>query len=66
MYKKKTSKRKKLKNLHTIFSFSIPFAVPVPDGVYLVRLDKRVAKVAVKRVQKKQVGRVEATGTFQM
>ena len=54
------------KNAHTIFSFKIPFAIPVLDGIYRVRVGRHIAEIAVKRIQRKQVGRVEASRPFQM
>lgn len=58
--------RKIPRNVHTIFSFKIPYAIPVPDGTYRVRVGKHIAEIAVKRIQRKQVGRVEASRPFQM
>lgn len=56
------------KNVHTIFSFNLPYAIPIPDGRYLVRIGKHIAEVAIKRNQKKEVegGKVGGTGTMQI
>jgi len=56
------------KNVHTIFSFNLPYAIPIPDGRYLVKIGKHIAEIAIKRVQKKEVegGKVSGTGTMQI
>lgn len=42
-------------NCHTVFVFNLPFAVPVPDGIYEVKMGLKVAKIALKRIQRKNV-----------
>ena len=54
------------KNAHTIYSFRLPYAIPVPDGIYPVRVGKRIAEIAIKRIQRKEVERFSGTGTIQM
>jgi hypothetical protein len=39
----------------TIFSFEIPFAIPVPDGVYRVKMEGKEAKITVVRVQREEL-----------
>lgn len=43
---------KKIKGVHTIFSFELPYAIPVPDGVYKIKVGRYTAKIDLKRVQK--------------
>ncbi|MFQ5822211.1 MAG: hypothetical protein ACE5I5_19700 [Candidatus Heimdallarchaeota archaeon] len=56
------------KELHTILAFNIPFAIPVPDGIYTVRIGGREAKIAIIRVQREQIvgTRLQASGTMQL
>lgn len=54
------------KNSKTVFVFDLPYAIPIPDGVYEVKLGKYTAGVAVKRVQRKEVAKFEASGYAQM
>lgn len=42
--------KKMPKNVHTIFSFNLPYAILIPDGRYLVRIGKHVAEIAIKRL----------------
>ena len=35
-------------NCHTVFVFNLPFAVPVPDGIYEVKMGLKVVKIALK------------------
>lgn len=38
---------------HTVFVFSLPFAIPVPDGIYPVKIGTHTAEISVKRVKRK-------------
>lgn len=38
-------------NAHTIVSFTLPYAIPVDDGVYKVRVGKDIAEIWLRRVQ---------------
>ena len=62
------SKRNKKipKNAHTIYSFTLPYAIPVPDGIYPIRVGKHIAEIAIKRIQRKEVEGFSGTGTIQM
>ena len=53
-------------NTQTIFNFSLPYAIPVPDGDYRVNLRNRIATLTIKRVQKEHVGGFVGTGTMQL
>lgn len=59
-------KKTVLKKVHTVFSFNIPYAIPIPDGKYRVRVGKHIAEIAIKRIQRKQVEGFKGTGTIQM
>jgi len=46
---------------HTIFSFRIPYAIPIPDGIYKVKMGEKIVEVALKRIQKNlQMVKLEA------
>lgn len=49
------------KNAHTIFSFTLPYAIPIPDGIYAVKVGRYVAEISVKRVQKSQIAEFSVT-----
>lgn len=59
-------KKKIPKNVHTIFSFNLPYAIPVPDGIYMVKVGKHIARIAIIRVQREQVEGFTGTGNIQM
>jgi hypothetical protein len=42
-------------NAHTVFSFAIPYAIPVPDGMYRVRVTEHTAEISLRRVQNTQI-----------
>jgi hypothetical protein len=42
-------------NAHTVFSFAIPYAIPVPDGMYRVRVGEHTAEISLRRVQNTQI-----------
>jgi len=45
-------------NVHTSFSFFIiPYAIPVPDGLYRVKIGKHTAEISLRRVQNIQIMR---------
>ena len=54
------------KNVHTIFSFNLPYAIPVPDGIYRVKVGRHLARIAIIRVQREQVEGFAGTGTIQI
>jgi len=54
------------KNAQTVFSFNLPYAIPIADGVYRVKLGKHLAGISITRVQRKQVEGFEGTGTIQL
>jgi hypothetical protein len=54
------------KNVHAIFEFNLPFAIPVPDGLYEITLGGRRADLVIKRVQRKNVSGFSGTGFVQM
>ena len=59
----KSTKNKKIpKNAHTIFSFRLPYAIPIPDGIHKVKVGRYTAEIAVKRVQKRQIEGFEVGG----
>jgi hypothetical protein len=39
-------------NAHTVFDFTLPFAIPVPNGLYEIYDNKQRIDVVIKRVQK--------------
>jgi hypothetical protein len=53
-------------NAHTIFVFNLPYAIPVPDGEYYVRVGTNTGSLKIKRVQREQVEGFSGTGTIQM
>jgi hypothetical protein len=53
--------------LHTVLSFNLPFAIPVPDGIYDIKVARREAKIAIRRIQRKEVeGFTVEGGTMQI
>jgi len=44
---------------HTIFSFHLPSSIPIPDGIYDVRIGKKTADVDIRRIQHKSFGKVQ-------
>lgn len=42
-------------NAHTVFSFAIPYAIPVPDGMYRVRVSEHTAEISLRRIQNTQI-----------
>lgn len=53
-------------NVQTIFDFELPYAIPIPDGLYEVKLDGKTADILVKRVQRAQIGGLTGKGTAQI
>lgn len=60
------SKRDKIpNNAQTVFSLKLPYAVPVPDGIYKVKVGKHTTEIAIRRVQRAQIDGWQASkGTF--
>ena len=52
-------------NVHTIFNFMLPFAIPVPNGLYEIYQDQKRIDVVLKRIQKKDLG-ISSSGYVQM
>src|SRR3989304_2314625 len=50
-------------NAHTIFSFNLPYAIPVPDGIYRVKIGVRAADVSIRRVQKTDITGFQVGGS---
>jgi hypothetical protein len=61
-----TSKTTIPANAHTVFVFNLPYAIPVPDGKYTVKVGTSTGLLNIKRVQRKQVEGFSGTGTIQM
>jgi hypothetical protein len=38
-------------NIHTVFEFQLPFAIPVPDDVYEIYKQKKRIDLVIKRIQ---------------
>ena len=53
-------------NVQTIIDFRLPYAVPLPDGLYEMKLDGKTADIVVKRVQITQIEGITGTGTAQI
>jgi hypothetical protein len=47
-----TSETKSNTDVHTVFKFRLPFAIPVPDGSYEIYKNKKRIDLVVKRVQR--------------
>jgi hypothetical protein len=54
------------KDAKTVFSFNLPYAIPIADGLYQVKLGKHLAGISITRVQRKQVEGFEGSGTVQL
>jgi hypothetical protein len=54
------------KDAKTVFSFNLPYAIPIADGLYQVKLGKHLAGISTTRVQRKQVEGFEGSGTVQL
>jgi len=53
-------------NTQTIFNFSLPYVIPVPDGDYRVSLRNRIGTLTIKRVQREQVAGFGGTASMQL
>jgi hypothetical protein len=53
-------------DVHTVFVFDLPFSIPVPDGIYQTKIGTHVAEIAIKRIQREEVGGLKGIGTLQM
>jgi len=53
-------------NVHTIFNFNLPFAIPVPDGLYEIFLGGKRADMVIKRVQRRDVAGFSGSGFAQI
>lgn len=51
---------------YTVFTFDLPYSIPIPDGTYKVRVGRHVGIISTIRVQKDDVmgGKVIGTGAF--
>lgn len=54
------------KDSHTVFVFNLPFAIPIPDGLYPIKIGTHTAEISVKRFQREKVEGFVGSGTFQM
>jgi hypothetical protein len=54
------------KDAHTVFVFDLPFAIPIPDGIYPVKIGTHIAEISVKRVQREKIEGFEGSGTIQL
>lgn len=52
-------------NSQTVFTFGLPYAIPVPDGAYKVKIRLKVATLSIKRVQRQEVVGFGGTGNIQ-
>jgi hypothetical protein len=53
-------------NVHTIFNFNLPFAIPVPDGLYEMSLGGKKVDLVIKRIQRKDIAGFSASGQIQL
>ncbi|MBK5133814.1 MAG: hypothetical protein KGD70_15455 [Candidatus Lokiarchaeota archaeon] len=53
-------------NCHTVFIFNLPFPIPVPDGIYEVKIGIKIAKIAIKRIQRNKTGNIQSNNNFQI
>ena len=53
-------------NCHTVFIFNLPFPVPVPDGIYEVKIGAKIAKIAIKRIQRMKTENIQSNKNFQI
>lgn len=58
--------RKLPDHVHTVFSFSLPYAIPISDGDYTVKLGKKNVNIKIKRIQRKNVAGFTGTATAQL
>jgi len=54
------------KDAHTVFVFNLPFAIPIPDGIYQMKIGTSTAEISVKRVQREKIEGFEGSGTVQL
>lgn len=64
--KPKEEGRKVPDDVNTVFAFSLPYAIPISDGNYVVKLGNKNAIIKIKRIQRKDVAGFTGTGTVQM
>lgn len=53
-------------NTKTIFEFDLPYAIPVPDGLYQIKIGSRTGTLSIKRVQRQNVAGFSGTGNIQL
>lgn len=53
------------RNAHTVFSFNLPYAIPIPDGTYKVVIGNKGSLITLKRIQREQGGWKVSKGMFQ-
>lgn len=53
-------------NVHTIFNFNLPFAIPVPDGLYEIAIGRKTVDLVIKRIQRNNVAGFSGTGFVQI
>jgi len=49
---------------HTVFHFNLPYAIPVPDGLYKIKIGREIAKVNIERIQVARTGWKASEGTY--
>jgi hypothetical protein len=54
------------KNVHTVFTFKLPFAIPLPDGLYEIVLGGKKADIVIKRIQRTDILGVASSGSVQL
>ena len=53
-------------NCHTVFIFNLPFPIPVPDGIYEVKIGTKIAQIAIKRIQRIQTKNNQSNSNSQI
>ena len=53
-------------NTETIFEFDLPYAIPVPDGSYSIKVGSRIGTLLIKRIQRDEVVGFRGSGNFQL
>jgi hypothetical protein len=53
-------------NAQTVFVFDLPYAIPLPDGLYQVKVGLHVGKIEIKRIQRQNIGQLILSNNSQM
>lgn len=53
-------------NTQTVFEFNLPYAIPVSDGSYPIKIGKKIGSLLIKRIQRKEVVNFKSSANMQL